>query len=199
MAKGPRQALTFMSRSILLSCMLLAYCSSAFALNPELNISQYGHTSWKIRDGAFKGEIRAITQTPDGYLWLGTEFGLVRFDGIRFVPWQPPLDQHLPSDFIWSLLTSRDGTLWIGTSKGLASWKDGKLTQYPTLAGQYIFRLLDDRQGLIWASASALPTGRLCSIQKDNIRCYGEDGSFGRGVFGLYQDSNGTLWVGSEI
>jgi ligand-binding sensor domain-containing protein/signal transduction histidine kinase len=197
--EGAETSMTLRFRSILLACLLLAFCSSAFALNPELDISQYGHTSWKIRDGAFKGEIRAITQPPDGYLWLGTEFGLVRFDGIRFVPWQPPLDQSLPSDFIWSLLTSRDGTLWIGTAKGLASWKEGRLTQYPTLAGQYIFRLMEDREGLVWVGVGGVPTGRLCSIQKDSVRCYGEDGSFGRGIFGLYQDSKGTLWAGSEV
>ena len=182
-----------------LGWILLALSPSVFALNPSLDISQYGHTSWKIRDGAFKGEISAIAQTPDGYLWLGTEFGLFRFDGVRFTPWQPPTEQHLPSTYVWSLLTSRDGTLWIGTDKGLATWKDGRLTQYPTFAGQYIFRLLEDREGVIWASASALPTGKLCSIKNDNIKCFGEDGSFGRAIFGLYQDSMGALWVGSEF
>jgi ligand-binding sensor domain-containing protein len=184
---------------LVLACILLALCPSVFALNPSLEISQYGHTSWKIRDGVFKGEIRAIAQTPDGYLWLGTEFGLVRFDGIQFVPWQPSLNQHLPSDFIWSLLAAHDGTLWIGTAQGLASWKDGQLTQYPTFAGQYILRLIEDREGLVWVGVGSVPTGRLCSIQKENIRCYGEDGSFGRGIFGLYQDGKGTLWVGSEL
>src|SRR5262245_17940869 len=121
---------------IALAGLLLACCPGVFALNPALDISQYAHTSWKIRDGFTKGVIHAIAQTPEGYLWLGTEFGLVRFDGVRPVSWLPPPDQHLPDNFIWSLLASRDGTLWIGTAKGLASWKDGKLTQYPELAGQ---------------------------------------------------------------
>src|ERR1051325_11108824 len=88
--------------------MLLAWCPCALALNPALDVSQYAHTSWKIRDGFTKGYIRAITQTPDGYLWLGTEFGLVRFDGVRPVPWQPPPDQPLPSGVIFSLLAARD-------------------------------------------------------------------------------------------
>src|SRR5688572_20679447 len=117
----------------LLAWMLLAWCPSVFALNPSLDVSQYAHTSWKIRDGFPKGQITSIAQTPDGCLWLGTEFGLLRFDGIRNAPFQPPADQQLPSNFIFSLLVTRDGTLWIGTSKGLASWKDGKLTQYPEL------------------------------------------------------------------
>src|SRR5262245_53738568 len=117
-----------------LAWVLLGWCPSTFALNPALAVSQYAHTSWKIRDGFFQSSIRAIAQTPDGYLLLGTELGLLRFDGIKTVPWKPPPDQHLPSNFILSLLAARDGTLWIGTSKGLASWKDGNLTEYPELA-----------------------------------------------------------------
>src|SRR5215510_14772317 len=77
--------------------MLLAWCPCAFALDPALDVSQYAHTAWKFREGFAKGEIYDIAQTSDGYLWLGTGFGLLRFDGVRNVPWQPPLDQHLPS------------------------------------------------------------------------------------------------------
>jgi len=180
---------------IALTCILLACCQSALALNPALYISQYGHTSWKIRDGFTKGYIRTIAQTPDGYLWLGTEFGLVRFDGVRPVPWQPPPDQHLPSNLIFSLLTARDGTLWIGTSKGLVSWKDGKLTQYPELASQYIFRLIEDHEGTVWVGGAGVPIAKLCSVQNGHVNCYAEDGSLGRAVLGLFEESKGNLWV----
>ena len=64
-------------------CVLAALCPCAFALNPSLDISQYAHKAWTIREGFFKGMISSIAQTPDGYLWLGTEFGLLRFDGIQ--------------------------------------------------------------------------------------------------------------------
>ena len=77
--------------------ILLAYCICAFALDPSLDVSQYAHTAWKIREGFTKGRISSIAQTPDGYLWLATEFGLLRFDGVRNVPWEPPSDQPLPS------------------------------------------------------------------------------------------------------
>src|SRR5215469_13131137 len=99
--------------------IILLACGCAFALDPSLDISQYAHTAWKVREGFAKGQIHSIAQTPDGYLWLGTEFGLLRFDGVRNVPWQPPPDQHLPSSRVYSLLAGRDGTLWIGTAKGL--------------------------------------------------------------------------------
>src|ERR1700720_3650231 len=90
-----------------LAGMLLAGAPCAFALNPALDVSQYAHTAWKIRDGFTRGAIRSIAQTPDGYLWLGTEFGLLRFDGVRNVPWQPPPSQHLPSSDITKLLVAR--------------------------------------------------------------------------------------------
>src|SRR6266478_5391199 len=196
MRRGYAQALAFIAPGILLACVLLASCPSAFGLNPALDVSQYAHTSWKIRDGFFKGQITSIAQTPDGYLWLGTEFGLLRFDGVKNVSWQPPQDQPLPSSNIRSLLVTHDGTFWIGTSKGLATWKDGKLTQYAELAGQYIFRLLEDREGRVWVGGGAATTGRLCAIQNGSVQCFGEDGSIGRGVLGLYEDGKGNLWVG---
>src|SRR5262245_50116114 len=129
-----------------LACTLLAMAPCAFALDPTLDVSQYAHTSWKIRDGFSKGAIASIAQTPDGYLWFGTEFGLLRFDGVKNAPWQPP-KQQLPSNYIFSLLATHDGALWIGTTKGLASWKDGKLTLYAEMAGQNIFKILEDHEG----------------------------------------------------
>jgi ligand-binding sensor domain-containing protein len=79
---------------------LLACSAYAFALNPELDVNQYAHKSWTTREGFFKGAIQAIAQTPDGYLWLGAEFGLLRFDGVKADAWQPPPDQPLPSNAI---------------------------------------------------------------------------------------------------
>jgi signal transduction histidine kinase/ligand-binding sensor domain-containing protein len=171
--------------------------TSAFALNPALDVSQYAHTAWEIRDGFAKGSIISIAQTPDGYLWLGTAFGLSRFDGVRNVPWQPPSGQHLPSTIITRLVAARDGTLWIGTWNGLASWKNGKLTQYAELAGSEIFALVEGDKGSIWAGTNG-PNGKLCEIRNDNVRCHPEMGGVGHGVFGLHEDGKGNLWVGVE-
>lgn len=186
----------FVLQGTLLACVLLAWCTSSFALNPSLDVSQYGHTSWRIRDGFIKGQIISIAQTPDGYLWLGTEFGLLRFDGVRNVPFQPPAGQQLPSTQIFSLLAARDGTLWIGTTKGLVSWKDGKLTRYAELDGHYIYKLLEDHEGSVWASGLTVNLGKLCAIKNGGVQCYGEDGALGRGAFNLYEDTKGNLWAG---
>src|ERR1700686_1709569 len=140
-----------------LGCILLATCPYARALDPVLDVSQYAHTAWKIRDGFAKGSILSIAQTPDGYLWLGTAFGLSRFDGVRNVPWQPPPNQRLPSAAITRLVAARHGTLWIGTPSGLSSWKNGKLTQYAELGGLQIVALVEDHEGSIWAGTNGPP------------------------------------------
>ena len=196
MRRSNERRLHVLDLGIVSVCILLVACNSAYALNPSLDVSQYSHASWKIRDGFTRGAITSIAQTPDGYLWLGTEFGLVRFDGIRNVHWQPPPDQQLPSNTIMSLLGARDGSLWIGTSKGLAKWKDGKLTQYAELGEKYVFKILEDREGTIWASGITVTTGRLCAIQNSSVHCDGDDGALGRGAYNLFEDSKGNLWAG---
>jgi len=163
----------------------------AFALDPSLDVSQYAHTAWKVRDGFTPGRIFALAQTYDGYLWLGTELGLYRFDGVRAVPWQPPAGEQLPSNYITRLVVARDGTLWIGTGKGLASWKDGKLTQHPEVVG-YIEDLLQGRDGTVWVTVAA--PGRLCAIRGGDARCDGA-GRFGTYALALYEDHTGNVWV----
>lgn len=192
----PRGRRRVIALRLVCAFLFLACCRSALALNPELDVNQYAHMSWRMRDGFPKAEISSLAQTRDGYLWLGTEFGLFRFDGVRNALWRPPAGQELPSNFIFSLLVSRDGTLWIGTANGLASWKDGKLKQYAELSGRYIFRVLEDREGAIWVSGTDVRVGKLCAIRNSNVECFGEDGSLGRGVFNLYEDRNGNLWAG---
>jgi signal transduction histidine kinase/ligand-binding sensor domain-containing protein len=177
--------------------ILLACCASAFALDPSLDVSQYAHTAWKVRDGTVKGAILSIAQTPDGYLWLGTEFGLARFDGVRAVPWQPPAGEHLPSNFISTLLVEREGTLWIGTHRGLARWKEGKLTNYPEVGDGNITALIEDRDGTVWIGEDGSKAGNFCAAKGSKMQCYGA-GRFGHGVGALYEDPKGNLWVAAE-
>jgi ligand-binding sensor domain-containing protein len=75
---------------------------------------------WRIQDGHLPAPRAAFAQTADGYPWVGTPAGLVRFDGVRFVPWASTKGETLPSDQILSLLGASDGSLWIGTTKRLA-------------------------------------------------------------------------------
>ena len=139
-------------RTAVLLIILLWPPRAALALNPDLEVSQYAHTAWTVRDGYTLGAVFAIAQTHDGYLWLGGEFGLFRFDGVRYVPWQPPAGQRLP-DKPYSLLVTRDGTLWIGTFAGLASWNGAELTAHHN-SGPLHIQLLGEPL-VIWLASSA--------------------------------------------
>jgi len=189
---------TIHAKAIVSALLLLACCTLALALEPSLDISQYAHTSWKIREGFTRGVIGSIAQTPDGYLWLGTELGLYRFDGIRAVPWQPPQGQQLPSDSIRKLLVDRDGTLWIGTNNGLASWTKSKLVQYPKTAGILVYHLMEDHEGAIWLAGEVIGQSpvepRVCAVQRGEAHCWGKE-IFPNRVGSIYEDRKQTLWV----
>jgi signal transduction histidine kinase/ligand-binding sensor domain-containing protein len=184
---------------------LLLPSPGAFAVEISGDLIPYTHTAWASSVG-LQGRVMSIAQTADGYLWLGTEFGLVRFDGVRFVPIGAGAGPTAVSGYIASLRAARDGTLWMGTVNGLMSWREGKFTSYPELAGKVFVTLLEDHTGTIWAGG---PPG-LCAIYLRNIRCNqfesnGHEGSIGplfgnQGVivYALYEDSEGYLWVGTE-
>src|SRR3974377_526100 len=130
-------------RMFMLACAALVCARTAFALDPSLDITQYAHTAWTAGDGFSVGAIFAMAQTPDGYLWLGSEFGLYRFDGLHAVQWQPPTGQHFDAK-PYSLLATRDGTLWIGTFSGLFSWNGSKLISYSGIGEHFVTSLLED-------------------------------------------------------
>ena len=86
--------------------LLFVSAKSLVALDPALAVSQYLHTSWTQEEGADLPAVQAIAQSPDGYLWLGTSAGLIRFDGIRFVHWEPRAGEGLPNNDVRFLIAS---------------------------------------------------------------------------------------------
>ncbi|THD63867.1 sensor histidine kinase [Phenylobacterium sp.] len=95
----------------------------AHALDPTRGLKQFRHTAWTRLDG-MPANISSIAQTPDGYLWLGADSGLYRFDGVRVEPFTHPL----PGVSVFSLAVSSTGDLWIGSSTGLSRLSHGVLT-----------------------------------------------------------------------
>jgi len=89
-ALRPREVHTVAVKRALFCCALVIVARASFALDPARAISQYGHTAWRVRDGHFPGAVNSIAQTRDGYLRVGTEGGLLRYDGVRFELWVPP-------------------------------------------------------------------------------------------------------------
>src|SRR5467141_3337446 len=188
---------------LLLFCFLLFFLSISpvGALDTTKQISQYGHTAWRIEEGVFAGTPNVIAQTADGYLWIGTQAGLMRFDGVRFVSWRPPEGNELPSSRINSLLGGRDGSLWIGTSMGLARWRNGSLTNYRDASGS-IMAILEDRAGTIWIARANLSDtkGPLCKVTGTGLRCYGRDDGLALPyAVTLANDSLGNVWAAGGL
>jgi diguanylate cyclase (GGDEF)-like protein len=93
---------------------------TARALDPDKALHHHVRGNWSIQQGLPQISVLAITQDRTGYLWIGTQAGLARFDGARFTAYTPESEPGLPGTWIRSLLTARDGRLWIGTYKGVA-------------------------------------------------------------------------------
>jgi signal transduction histidine kinase/ligand-binding sensor domain-containing protein len=192
---------TVTASAIILAVVGAIFCSSAIALAPNRRISQYAHTAWRIQDGFFSGTPQAITQTADGYLWIGTEAGLVRFDGIQFVPWTPPNGEALPSSRIHSLLGTSDGSLWIGTARGLARWSEGELFTFPGEPA-FVETIIQNSEGTVWMTRSQVrdAEGALCEVAGNALRCHGTaEGIPFAYAQPLFNDVHGNFWIGSSV
>ncbi len=119
-----------------LAMMTLMGCGlPSLALEPSTPLANYGRQTWVMENGLPQNTVQALVQTRDGFVWLGTEVGLVRFDGNGFQVFDKNSTPALPGNDVRCLLATRDGALWIGTSEGLARWKDGVVTAFTTKDG----------------------------------------------------------------
>lgn len=122
-------------RSAIALVFALSFASSAIALEPTTPLANLNRQGWVMENGLPQNTVQALAQTADGFLWLGTEVGLVRFDGTSFVVFDQHSKPALPGSDVQCLLAAKDGSLWIGTSDGLAHYKDGKVTSFTTANG----------------------------------------------------------------
>jgi ligand-binding sensor domain-containing protein len=99
------------------SCVLLGLVLTASVLAQSVNVGMTHHT-WGLEDGLPDRVIQTIAQTPDGYLWLGTPHGLVRFDGFKFIPFGTEIAPSLHEFGVSCILVAKDGSLWIGSVGG---------------------------------------------------------------------------------
>ncbi|HKD17200.1 MAG TPA: two-component regulator propeller domain-containing protein [Thermoanaerobaculia bacterium] len=179
-----------------LAAVLASALAASFALglNPEIPLSRYGHDVWTSDSGLPQNSVTAIVQTRDGYLWLGTQEGLIRFDGVRFTIFDGRNTPALGDDFVRSLVEARDGTLWIGTMSGLARLRGGEFTPF-RLEGVdrvVIDALYEDREGALWVG-SGLGATRIVGDQAETFNeCRGVPGL----VVAIGEDGRGDLWVG---
>jgi signal transduction histidine kinase/ligand-binding sensor domain-containing protein len=185
---------------LILTCLWLMP-RAASATDPEKRISQYAHAAWRTQDGFFPATPTALTQTPDGYIWVGTSAGLFRFDGVRFVPWQSDSGERLPAAEIHDLLSARDGSLWIATTAGVSHWKDQTLTSYASGGQTGGAQFVEDRQGAIWFLMAANSyENALCKAEPTGSRCLGRKDGFPplSGGLAITEDASGSLWIGGS-
>jgi len=172
--------------------------TSLWAVDPSRHITQYAHTAWRIQDGDLNGAPGAMTQTGDGYLWIATLSGPVRFDGVRFLPWEARGRKQLYA--VFSLLTARDGSLWMGTNGWIAHVRDGTLITSLKTFGR-VNSILEDSKETIWIARSRVTDGGgpLCKIAGEKLRCYGKtDGLDVNGGEVLAEDLKDNLWMGGS-
>ncbi len=181
-----------------LAVLLAAISYGQSALDPRKAITQYTEAYWGAETGLPHNSVRAIAQTPDGYIWLGTEEGLVRFDGVRFTVFEKKNSPGLASNEISSLLVDREN-LWIGTDDGLTRFREGKFTGYTTqdgLSSDAVRSLYEDNRRTLWIGTDG---GGLNSFQNGKFKAYTtKDGLPNNSVFSICEDTDGTLWLGTH-
>jgi diguanylate cyclase (GGDEF)-like protein len=147
----------------------------ARALDPDKAFHHYVRNAWSIQAGLPQISVQTITQDKLGYIWVGTQSGLARFDGIRFTTYKPDTEPELPGIWVRTLLADRQGRIWIGTYKGLAVYENGRFRAIPAEdAKQFavldVFALVQAADGGIIAGTSNgvfdLRDGRL--VQRPN-------------------------------
>ena len=182
-------------RLVLVFFLLLSGSATAFALDWKSDLSRHGHDVWLTENGLPQNTVHSIAQTSDGYVWIGTEEGLARFDGVRFTIFDKQNTPQLKSNYIRALLADRQGALWIGTAEGLVRRLNGNFTLFTTnegLPSNTIQAILEDRQGNLWvATATGLglfKSGGLTTFTtKERL--------IGGSIQALFEDAEGALWI----
>ena len=132
--------------------LLLATGVAGYALDPRKSLTQYSRSGWTQSLGLPQNSIRAMAQTTDGYLWIGTREGIARFDGYQFTAFNQE-HGNLPSNTIYALAPAPQGGLWIGTPEGLTEYRGGKFhtfTKKDGLPDNLILFLHTSRSGALW-------------------------------------------------
>ncbi len=176
-------------------CLMLP--SYSLALDPSKAITQYVHHVWQVEQGLPQNSVYAIEQTRDGYIWIGTEEGLARFDGVRFKVFQRQNTPEFRHSFVASLLESSDGSLWIGTYEGLMRLKDNQFSTWTTsegLSNNIVTAIQEDHDGAIWIGTRS-GLSRFKNSKFINYKT--TDGLSDNNIISLLTDSHGKVWIGT--
>lgn len=171
---------------------LLACVSAAGAIGAPVS---YEHQTWRSENGLPQNSVNSILQTADGYIWLATDGGLARFDGLKFTVFDSENTPQLRDNHIRALLETKDKSLWIATADGLIQLRNGKFTAFTTaegLPGNNVLSLIQNAQGDL-----SVTTTEGVAIYR-NGRYVPQPGNNSLGKTIILTDRLGRLWTGSN-
>ncbi|HEX4809966.1 MAG TPA: two-component regulator propeller domain-containing protein [Bryobacteraceae bacterium] len=179
-------------------CGLVAMAMRAASVGPATQ--EFARQTWQSENGLPQNTVQAILQSRDGYMWVGTEGGLARFDGVRFLVYNTRSTPELKSNNIRGLLQMDDGALWIATADGVTRLANGRFTHFDVvdgLPGNNVWSLAREPNGALVAVTN---TG---AAHFDGKRFVASPFSSPRPVSSQitvrFEDSQHTLWTGTDV
>ena len=180
------------------AALLFIAITSSPGLDPNGSLNDFGHQSWLTENGLPQNTVQAIVQTQDGYLWIGTQEGVARFDGVNFTVFDKENTPAFKSNDIRFLQPDRRGRLWISTSYGLVCRDNGEFRGYTVNEGlpdNSIGPIVEDASGNIWIGTA----GGLARFENEKFKTFTtEQGLSSNLVLTLYARTNGTILVGTS-
>ena len=180
-----------------LFCATVVHSPSIRAVDLRDVLTDYTSTTWSRKDGLI-GPVWAFAQDANGFLWIGTDSALVRFDGVRFIPWEGLGGQPLPRLPIRALYVAPAGTIWVGFGGGggLARIDNRTVTTYLGTEGPdsigAVTGIVEDKSGTIWASSA---TGVQRLTERGWERLGAKEGLPDEGAVNAFIDRSDALWV----
>lgn len=186
------------TRRFLLFVACLGFASSASSLDPHRLVTQYVHQTWGVEDGLPESTAQAMLQSRDGYLWIATQEGLARFDGVRFEVFDKKKTPEIRESFFTSLAEEPSGALWAGGFGGAVRYAAGSFRAFTSrngLPADDVRALAIDRGGRVWAGTRA-GLARLSGERFEKVDL--ETGARVVRITALCAGRDGSLWVGSD-
>jgi ligand-binding sensor domain-containing protein/AraC-like DNA-binding protein len=181
--------------------ILQLFCCHLWGLDPHKTVDQYLEDKWDISDGIPSNTVITISQTPDGYLYVGTFKGLVKYDGVKFSIVRFAEKEEIYSQDIRDLFVDKQGTLWIGSSAGLILYRyqTGQFktfTKDDGITGDGIRRIKEDIKGNTWISFTSSYVNR---FSNGEFTAFNEShGLWGKKINVIIEDSQGNLVLGDR-
>ena len=177
-----------------------AWASPVLALDPSQALDRYVHQAWTTDQGLPQNSVYAIAQTRDGYLWLGTDEGLVRFDGLRFTVFDRTNTPAIADPFVFALHEAPDGSLWAGTDRGgLIRHRDGRFSRYGREQGLPTGARAGDHERFAGHAMGGSARRRSRPSHRRPLHVAGQGRRPGeRQRARTAVDRAGTLWVGTD-